>query len=190
MVAVTGAQKRCQVSPGALFCVAVLLSLERLCYVWIWQAPEDFRAWCDHPAVAYIGKPVDVLQQLFYGFKVIQVAVFVGWCYVYGHGSLWPLGGQAWSLGCGGVLLVVGQILNVSVFYQLGKVGVFYGNKLGYEMPWCRAFPFSWLTHPQYVGTVLSIWGFFLVMRFPHDDWYLLPSLETVYYALGVYFEQ
>jgi methylene-fatty-acyl-phospholipid synthase len=57
-------------------------------------------------------------------------------------------------------------------------------------LPWCRAFPFSVLQHPQYVGTVLSIWGFFLVMRFPHDDWYLLPIVETVYYALGAYFEQ
>ena len=95
-----------------------------------------------------------------------------------------------WSLGLGGALLVVGQILNVSVFYRLGKVGVFYGNKLGYEIPWCRAFPFSVLKHPQYVGTLLSIWGFFLIMRFPHDDWYLLPTVETMYYVLGAYFEQ
>ena len=61
---------------------------------------------------------------------------------------------------------------------------------LGYEMPWCRAFPFSWLKHPQYVGTVLFIWGFFLVLRFPHDDWYILPIIETVYYVLGACFEQ
>jgi methylene-fatty-acyl-phospholipid synthase len=73
---------------------AALLSLERLCYVWIWRAPEAFRALCDHPAVAYVGKPVDVVQKLFYGFKVIQGVVFVGWCSVYGHGSLWPLSGS------------------------------------------------------------------------------------------------
>ena len=78
----------------------------------------------------------------------------------------------------------------MSVLYRLGKVGVFYGNKFGHAIPWCRAFPFSLLKHPQYVGAVLTIWGFFLVMRFPHDDWYLLPTLETVYYVLGTYFEQ
>jgi hypothetical protein len=78
----------------------------------------------------------------------------------------------------------------VSVFCRLGKVGVFYGNKLGYEISRCHAFPFSVLAHPQYVGTLLSIWGFFLVMRFPHDDWYLLPTVETVYYVLGIYYEQ
>ena len=174
----------------ALLGVAVLLSLERICYVWIWRAPEALRAWCDRPAVVYVGAPVDVVQKLFYGFKVIQGTVFVGWCYVYGHGSRWPLSGSVWSLGLGGALLVVGQLLNVSVFYRLGKVGVFYGNKLGYEIPWCRKFPFSLLKHPQYVGTMLTIWGFFLVMRFPHDDWYLLPALETVYYVLGAYFER
>jgi hypothetical protein len=32
--------------------------------------------------------------------------------------------------------------------------------------------------------------GFFLLMRFPHDDWYLLPIVETVYDALGAYCEQ
>jgi hypothetical protein len=26
--------------------------------------------------------------------------------------------------------------------------------------------------------------------RFPHDDWYLLPVLETVYYAVGVGLER
>lgn len=174
----------------ALCGVAAFLSLERLCYVWLCRAPEAFRACCDHPGVAWLGTPVEVVQKLFYGFKAIQVAVFIGWCYVYGHGSLWPLSADAWALGLGGTLLVVGQILSVSVFYRLGKVGVFYGNKFGYEIPWCYAFPFSLLAHPQYVGTLLSIWGFFLVMRFPHDDWYLLPILETVYYMLGAYYEQ
>ena len=94
------------------------------------------------------------------------------------------------SFSLGAVLIVVGQILNVSVFYRLGKVGVFYGDRFGHEVRWCQKFPFSWCKHPQYIGTLFSIWGFFLVMRFPHDDWYILPALETVYYVLGAYFER
>ena len=173
-----------------LLCAAALLSLERLCYVWIWRAPDTFRALCARPVVALVGEPVDVVQMLFYGFKGLQGLVFVGWCYVYSHGALWPLSGSVLALGLGGVLSVAGQMLNFSVFYRLGQVGVFYGNKLGYEIPWCPKFPFSLLKHPQYVGTLLTIWGFFLVMRFPHDDWYLLPALETVYYVLGAYVER
>jgi len=86
--------------------------------------------------------------------------------------------------------LIGGQILNISVFYRLGKVGVFYGNKFGYPTSWVRKFPFSCLRHPQYIGALLSIWGFFLVMRSPQDDWYILPALETLYYVLGAYWEQ
>jgi phosphatidyl-N-methylethanolamine N-methyltransferase len=66
---------------------------------------------------------------------------------------------------------------------------VFYGYQLGYNIPWSRAFPFSWFKHSQYVGTVWSIWGLFLILRFPQSDWYILPTLETVYYLLGAYFE-
>jgi phosphatidyl-N-methylethanolamine N-methyltransferase len=173
-----------------LLCAAALLSLERICYVYISRVPERFRRFCRRPAVASFGEPVEVLRKLFYGFKGLQFAVFFGWCYVHGHGSLSPAGSGIVPLGIGSTLIVAGQVLNVSVFYRLGKVGVFYGNKLGYDLPWSRAFPFSLLKHPQYVGSVCSIWGFFLIMRFPYDDWYLLPALETASYSLGAYFER
>jgi hypothetical protein len=87
-------------------------------------------------------------------------------------------------------LIVGGQILNLSAFYRLGPVGVFYGDRLGYAIPWCREFPFSWLAHPQYVGAVLTIWGAFVAARFPHDDWLVLPALETVLYAASTWLEE
>lgn len=169
---------------------AALLSLERLSYLWIWRAPERFRALCACPPLARIGGPVDVLRLFFCVFKILQCVVFFTWCYIYGQGSLLPLSGSVWSLGLGAMMVAVGQGLNAAVFYRLGRIGVFYGNKFGHEVPWSGKFPFSWMRHPQYAGAVLSIWGFFLVMRFPHDDWYLLPAVETVYYALGAYFER
>lgn len=177
-------------SGWSVLLAAVLLSLERICYVYIARCPDAFRAWCSRPAVAYLGSSVEVVQKLFYGFKGLQFAVFFGWCAVHGHAAPLPLSGGLVPLGIGVAGMVTGQMLNISVFYRLGQVGVFYGNRLGYDVPWCRTFPFSLLKHPQYIGTVLSIWGFFLVMRFPHHDWYLIPMLETVYYALGAYYEQ
>jgi phosphatidyl-N-methylethanolamine N-methyltransferase len=169
---------------------AVLLCLERICYVYISRAPELFLRFCNRPAAVYLGGPVDVLRTLFYGFKGLQFTVFLGWCYVHGHGSLSPAGRGILPLAIGGALIVAGQILNCGVFYRLGTVGVLYGQKLGYVIPWSQAFPFSWFKHPQYVGTVWSIWGFFLIMRFPQSDWYMLPTLETVYYVLGAYCER
>jgi hypothetical protein len=89
----------------------------------------------------------------------------------------------------GAALIGVGQALNFGVFFRLGTLGVFYGNRFGYDLPHCGGLPFSLCKHPQYFGAVLSIWGFFVIARFPHDDWMLLPVLETLYYALGAHFE-
>jgi hypothetical protein len=172
-----------------LLLAAVFLGLERLCYVYISRAPDHFRSFCMRSSVAYLGEPVDVVRKLFYGFKGIQGAVFFGWCYVHGLEAPLPLGNSLVPLVIGIALIVAGQVLNWGVFYRLGMVGVFYGHQLGYRIPWIRAFPFSWLKHPQYVGTVWSIWGLFLILRFPQSDWYILPTLETVYYLLGAYSE-
>jgi len=167
---------------------AALLSVERLAYAWIWRRPEEFRAWCSRLAIDGI-RPVDALRHLFYGFKVLQVAVFAGWCYLYGGRSV-RLDAGAGPIAAGAMLIAFGQVLNFAVFYRLGNIGVFYGNRFGHLSLSCRRFPFSVLDHPQYVGAVLSIWGLFLIMRFPHEDWIALPLLETAYYYLGARAEQ
>jgi methylene-fatty-acyl-phospholipid synthase len=127
---------------------------------------------------------VGALECLFWGFKGLQVAIFLAWCWFWGDGSvgLTP-SGVATTVGL--VLVCSGQVLNVGVFHRLGRTGVFYGDRFGYPVTWCERFPFSVLRHPQYVGTLLSIWGIFLVMRFPHPDWVVLPLLETAYYTAG-----
>ena len=169
---------------------AALLSLERICYVVIARAPHAFRAWCARPWVGRLGEPVDVVRWLFVTFKAVQGAVFFGWCFLHGGGSLLPLDAPPWAIGLGLTLIGAGQLLSTSVFYRLGPAGVFYGSQLGHSVPWCHGFPFAYLTHPQYVGTVLSIWGLFLIARFPHPDWYALPVLETVYYWVGARLEE
>ena len=162
---------------------AAALSIERLCYIWIWRNPDAFQEVCGRD-------PVAAVRWLFYAFKIIQAAVFLAWCYVMGNGSLWPPAADPAIVVLGAALIATGQWLNASVFYRLGGEGVFYGNRFGHEIAWCRDFPFSCVDDPQYFGAVLSIWGFFLLMRFPHDDWYLLPALETIYYAAGARFER
>jgi phosphatidyl-N-methylethanolamine N-methyltransferase len=169
---------------------AMLLSIERICYVWVWRAPEVFRELCAGPAGVLADQPTHVLRVLFLGFKALQLAVFAWWCLAHSRGMLWPPDGPAWALALGVALIAIGQTLNGGVFYQLGSVGVFYGNRFGHDVEWCRGFPFLLVAHPQYVGAVLSIWGLFLCLRFPHDDWLVLPILETVYYVVGAKLEQ
>lgn len=169
-----------------LIIVAVmLLTLERGSYVWIARRPETFRRLCATRVVSWVGGPVTVVGVLFGAFKVVQIGVFLSWWYAHEAGHL----AGAMIVALAGALIVAGQALNFGVFYRLGTIGVFFGDRFGHEVPWCRAFPFSWIAHPQYVGTVLTIWGLFLATRFPHPDWYLLPGVATVFYAVSAHLE-
>lgn len=175
--------------PGILILSALLLSVERISYALIWNNPATFREWAADPAVAAIGGPVKLVRLLFVLFKAIQAGVFALWIYVHGDGGLQPTHSQA-AMMLGAMLGICGQILNVSVFVRLGARGVFYADRFGYETPWVRGFPFSLVSHPQYVGTAMTIWGLFMVMRFPHPDWAVLPLLETIYYIAGSHVER
>ena len=172
-------------SPGPLIVAGALLGLERAGYVWIARAPESFRA---SVARAGLGDPVGVVEKLFYAFKVLQLSVFAGWCHAHG-GSLTPTA-PASVIAAAAVVFVAAQALVMSAFYRLGRVAVFFGDRFGHDVPWCAAFPFSALPHPQYFGAVLSIWALFAAMRFPYPDWYWLPAIETVYYAIGATLEE
>jgi len=173
---------------GLLVWVAALLSLERLTYAAVWRAPNAFRRWSDRHAPAH--SAIDTLALLFVGFKVLQAGVFAAWCLIQSGGSLKPHSSDPLVLTAGALLIAAGQALNLSVFRALGKVGVFYGNRLGHHVPWQHRFPFTWFDHPQYLGTVLTIWGFFFAMRFPAPDWLFVPVLETIFYAVGTWFER
>jgi len=168
---------------------AILLSLERITYIWVSRRPESFRATCQRFLGGILGQPVTALRRLFYVFKILQISTFVAWCYDLGHGSLVLVRQSLVPVTIGAMLVIVGQGLNIGVFFRLGALGVFYGSRFGYEIPRCREFPFSLVDHPQYVGALSSIWGFFIALRFPCHDWHVLPALETVYYVMGAWLE-
>ena len=75
-------------SRWAFLGAALLLALERVCYVAIARAPGRFGRVCARPVIAWLGSPVTVVGTLFCGFKVLQAAVFLGWCYGQGEGSI------------------------------------------------------------------------------------------------------
>ena len=57
------------------------------------------------------------------------------------------------------------QALNVGIYRAIGNPGVYYGFKLGHHVPWHTGFPFNVVSHPQYVGSVLTVWGFVTLVR-------------------------
>jgi methylene-fatty-acyl-phospholipid synthase len=76
------------------------------------------------------------------------------------HGMcLSPAAVQLTPFLLGLLLLAFGQSLNVGVYQALGEKGTYYGFKLGATVPWVHGFPFNVVPHPQYVGSVLSVWG-------------------------------
>lgn len=48
----------------------------------------------------------------------------------------------------------------MAIYKAIGVDGVYYGTKLGAKVPWCTDFPFNVVAHPQYVGSVLTVLGF------------------------------
>jgi methylene-fatty-acyl-phospholipid synthase len=166
-----------------------LLSIERAAYAWIARRPRAFRALAGDVSGVFAADPVAGVRALFVAFKVLQAGVFAGWCYAFG-GALLPQHVEPAILAAGGALVGVGQLLNVAVFGRLGMRGVFYATQFGDRVSWVKGFPFCWFRHPQYVGTVLTIWGLFLIARFPSPDWPVLPAVETVLYTIGAHVEQ
>ncbi|HTQ24998.1 MAG TPA: methyltransferase [Candidatus Binataceae bacterium] len=169
--------------------VAVLLSFERITYIFAWRCAHAFERICGRAKSLLTADPVVGLRRLFYLFKALHGGVFLAWCYHFSDSPYLFAQADFLAKAAGCTLIFVGQTLNFGVFYRLRMVGVFYGNRFGRDIPWCREFPFSLVEHPQYLGAVISIWGFFLAARYPFPDWYLLPALETVYYALGAQLE-
>ncbi len=166
---------------------ALALSLERICYVWVSRAPGQFRALCARRPRSRFADPVVTLSALCVAFKAIQALVFAVWWVA--RGSVFSTVGLH-QVVVGSTLVIAGQALNLTVFGRLGVAGVFYGAQFGHDVGWCRGFPFSLVAHPQYVGATLTIWGAFLVAAYPSPGWYVLPVVETVYYALGATLER
>lgn len=69
------------------------------------------------------------------------------------------------TIGAAAACLAMGQLLNLAIYKAIGADGVYYGFKLGREVPWCTDFPFNaGVRHPQYIGAMLAYTGLFLLL--------------------------
>lgn len=69
-----------RVAPLAV--AAVPLAVERICYIIIARAPARLLAVCGRLGWTRRDAPLAVVERLFYGFKALQLSVFMAWCYV------------------------------------------------------------------------------------------------------------
>lgn len=140
--------------------VWTLVAFPHLFYAFVWFQPHLFRA------LAGPCRPVQVFAAVASVLKLVQGLAVAAWLLEKSPvpWKKWPerISALQW---CGFALLVgVGQALNVSLYRAIGMRGVYYGTKLGEEVPWHDGYPFTIVAHPQYVGSVLTLWGGYLLL--------------------------
>lgn len=168
--------------------VVAALAFERICYTFVWFFPSLFQRVSETPSAKVIAKnPVDlIVRAFFYPSKVLQMGSFLVWYLrTAAPVNFWDISGYSWmtALQC----IVVGQILNAGIYRAIGKAGVYYGFKYGYDIPWCTGFPFNVCTaHPQYFGATLTCFGFVILLSTPAHlaaGWTGLALMQAIMYA-------
>mmetsp|Transcript_16049 Transcript_16049/g.35925 ORF Transcript_16049/g.35925 Transcript_16049/m.35925 type:complete len:231 (-) Transcript_16049:37-729(-) len=167
------------------------ISLNYLMHGFIWHYPKLFTKLCKETVLTSLGStPVDVFSALEVVAKLAQAVSLllylgVNGCYAMGA-ALKSSPPWAW-LACFG-LVAVGQTLNVAMYKAIGCKGVYYGFKLGCEIPWCSSFPFNvGLRHPQYVGVVLCLAGGLTVLMSAELAQLSLPQLVALWALMYVF---
>jgi hypothetical protein len=103
-------------------------------------------------------------------FKDIPQKDVIGTCYtfrIYQILSLIPT--EELKLNINVLVFLLGQLLNMSVYYKLGNKGVYYGRELtSRKFPMIMSFPYNVVPfHPQYVGTLLSLISYMTMITNP-----------------------
>lgn len=144
------------------------ICMNYIMHAFIWNCPREFEQLCKGPLKALGSHPVDVFAALEVVAKIIQfmsIALFFG---ADGRRATVEtiFGSPAWCWGLLIVYVSMGQTLNFAMYSAIGNAGVYYGFKLGREVPWAYGFPFNvGLRHPQYTGVVLTLWGILIMIQ-------------------------
>ena len=167
-------------------------AVERISYAWIWTHADAYKRFCKSVYfVRQMGTPMDILCDLFFLFKFLQIVGLSAW-YFQAAPALDLRDLSLLRLVTGVQLFVMGQVLNVAIYLAIGKAGVYYGCRLGHPVPWCEGFPFSVIRHPQYVGVLMTLVGaLVLCATEPHAEEGILGLLlfQACTYSWTMYIE-
>ena len=144
--------------------LAMLLASPFIYYTVLWFFPKIWVGVCGDK------NPSEQMSHVAHFLKLVQFYVMYTVCD--GHylaPSQWIEELGQVTVICCVFLFVVGQYLNYSVYSALGTNGVYYGVRFGITIPWCTEFPYNvtWLKHPQYIGSILSIIAAIPILQVP-----------------------
>lgn len=170
------------------FLLALFMALPHILYYFIWTQPKKWMELCNKHAKGQ--HPSDVMMKVAWGLKAVQFTSYFFFYIGLGETKL----GEITALRFVAFLICfgVGQALNAGIYNAIGNHGVYYGTRLGVEVPWYNGFPFTVCPHPQYIGSVLSYYGlaFLLHNAEHHMALWGVAVLMTGYYAVTGYIEE
>ena len=149
--------------PSLAFCArCAILSTPYVMYYFIWNNGMAFNSF-------FCNNGVEWFSTFCLSLKALQVYTF--YCASFPGSSFFTLdfaalSAQLTSLPVTAWIFFItwsaaGQALNLGIYHAIGKVGVYYGFKMGHRVPWATGFPFSVVSrHPQYIGAFLSFAAF------------------------------
>jgi len=176
--------------------LVAVLATPHVFYFFVWTRADRF-----YQTFKGLGEPYQVFSQCAHLIKILQI--FSTLIYFIGVDTLtsepyvksflgefqeYTKSANPFQVLLGFQLFFLGQLFNYYVYKTIGEDGVYYGCRLGREVPWFYGFPFSTVPHPQYLGATLSCWG--AVVLFATEAnvamglWFLGPLL-TVYYVFS-----
>jgi hypothetical protein len=138
------------------------LSTPHVLYFLVWTRAERWK-----PYFQRFGEPYQVFAKIAHFLKLFQICCFSLWYFGWDWFNLDHLLSAPASfisfltmktlpeLLCCFQLIGYGQWFNIAVYNAIGEAGVYYGVRLGKEIPWCFSFPFNAIPHAQYFGSVV-----------------------------------
>ena len=167
------------------------LSLPHLWYTWLWRSPQKWVARCKRVQQ----DPSLAMMKFAAMLKVVQFSAFVLWLCSFAtqmdvlRGVHARLLAQDTTMLIAVALLIVGQALNTGAMKAISVDGIYYGVRFGKKIPWCTSWPYGGLfsvPHPQYVGSVLTVWALVLGACLPvhyHSGALCLGAVWTIFYV-------
>jgi len=151
---------RAQADDMDLFVTCALISSSTVLYSFIWKNPSRWAS-----LVGKQNNPSTVLYYISFVLKILQFSS----CFILATKNLPHFGAHNFIHKAStnvvssvflSLLFLLGQVLNLSVYYKLTRQGVYYGALLGYKIKWVNEFPYVIAGYsvpdPQYVGCMIA----------------------------------
>ena len=85
------------------------------------------------------------------------------------------------------LVIIAGQLLNMSVYHKLGLEGVYYGSRFK-KLPMVTSFPYNMVNNPQYIGCILTQYG--IVLFYPYNEMAIITTYSIMWYMATIQIEK